>query len=129
MHFGVNHIGLFLLTNLLIPLIRTAATTSRKGATRIVNLTSAGHRLSPIRFSDYNFSIKEIPLDERPPAGLPLSVFNPEKGFSTFVAYAQSKTGNILFSVALEKRLSGGGIRSFAVHPGCKSFFTVCNKI
>ncbi|KAF4630707.1 hypothetical protein G7Y89_g7432 [Cudoniella acicularis] len=67
MHFGVNHIGLFLLTNLLLPLLSTSSENPR-----IVNLTSAGHRLSPIRFSDPNFKklTKELPEEEKPATGL-----------------------------------------------------------
>ncbi|KAH6683916.1 short-chain dehydrogenase [Halenospora varia] len=112
MHFGTNHVGLFLLTNLLLPLV------SANG--RIVNLTSQGHRLSPIRFSDYNFQklAADLPEDERPPPGLPLAIFNPEEKYSTYVAYGQSKTANILFSTSLNGKLVGRGIRSYAVHPG-----------
>jgi NAD(P)-dependent dehydrogenase (short-subunit alcohol dehydrogenase family) len=123
MHFGTNHIGLFLLTNLLLPNILLAASQSAiPGSTRIINLTSAGHRLSPIRFSDFNFLKKygELPEKEKPPTGLPKALMDPEVKYSPFVAYGQSKTGNILFSVSLIERLKDRGVLSFSVHPGCE---------
>ncbi|TVY65565.1 Short-chain dehydrogenase TIC 32-chloroplastic-like protein [Lachnellula suecica] len=105
LHFGTNHIGLFLLTNLLLKAFPKP---------RVVNLTSAGHRLSPIRFSDYNFTKKDVPEAEQPPPGLPAQFFEGGGAYSGFVAYGQSKTANILFSVSLQRR----GIASYAVHPG-----------
>ncbi|KAK0126724.1 hypothetical protein ONS95_008304 [Cadophora gregata] len=123
MHFGTNHTGLFLLTNLLLPsLIAAAASSSSKpGQTRIVNLTSAGHRLSPIRFSDCNFKrrVEDLPEEERPPPGLPGPLM-PAQGetYNPFLAYGQSKTANILFSGSLNKALGERGVRSYAVHPG-----------
>jgi NAD(P)-dependent dehydrogenase (short-subunit alcohol dehydrogenase family) len=121
LHFGTNHIGLFLLTNLLIPSLSAAAKVSEKGSTRIINLSSAGHRLSPIRFSDYNFSktLAEIPVNQRPPPGLPSAFSEPGIAYSSFVAYGQSKTANILFSVSLNGKLKTQGIVSYSVHPGC----------
>ena len=123
MHFGTNHIGLFLLTNLILDKIRNAAKESGlTGSTRIINLTSAGHRLSPIRFSDYNFDrkMKELPIEEQSPPGLPESIFNTHKAYSPFIAYGQSKTANILFSLYLSEYLKAQGIVSYSVHPGCK---------
>ncbi|KAB5527965.1 hypothetical protein GE09DRAFT_409796 [Coniochaeta sp. 2T2.1] len=64
LQFGTNHIGPFLFTNLLIPLLLKTAEKSAQGETRIVSLTSAGHRLSPVRFSDYNMEGKPIPPEE-----------------------------------------------------------------
>lgn len=133
MHFGTNHIGLFLLTNLLLPSLIASATSAAPGSkrghgeTRIVNLTSAGHRLSPVRFSDWNFkkSTDEIPVDERPPEGLPPNLM-PSSGetYNGFLAYGQSKTANVLFSGSLNRALGERGVRSYAVHPGCEfSFF------
>jgi len=121
MHFGVNHIGLFLLTNLLIPLLLTSPP-SLSQKKRIINLTSAGHRLSPIRFSDYNFEkrITDLPIEEQPPAGLPPAFTDPEKPYNPFVAYGQSKSANCLFSLSLTQKLKERGVVSFSVHPGCK---------
>ncbi|RYP84099.1 hypothetical protein DL769_001244 [Monosporascus sp. CRB-8-3] len=98
MQFSANHIGHFLLTNLLAPALFSAAATAAAGEARVVNLTSAGHRISPFRFDDYNFSGGRT--------------YNP------FTAYGQSKTANILFSVGLTARLRARGVTSTAVHPG-----------
>ncbi|KAK0649198.1 hypothetical protein B0T16DRAFT_436190 [Cercophora newfieldiana] len=119
MQFGVNHIGPFLFTNLLLPLLRNAAKTNPPGATRIVSLTSAGHRLSPIRFSDYNLKSDNVPPEEdhvKPLAG----AFGrtTEDGYNGIVAYGQSKTANILFTLYLQEHLSKQGISSYTLHPG-----------
>jgi len=87
--FASNHIGHFLLTSLLMPKIKTAGS----GA-RVVNLTSSGHKVSPVRFDDYNFS--------------------DGAAYDGWSAYGQSKTAAVLFSLALARR----GVKSFAVHPG-----------
>src|SRR5262245_17376340 len=87
--FGVNHLGHFVLVNRIAPLI--------KGGGRLINLSSAGHRYSNVDLDDPNF--------ERTP-------YNP------FVAYGRSKTANILFAVAFDRRHRERGIRAAAVHPG-----------
>ena len=123
--FGTNHIGHFLFTNLLMDQLKNAAKFSESGSTRVVNVTSAGHRLSPLRFHDYNFEGKEVPQDERPPDGLP-PMFSPTAGgYNGWLAYGQSKTANILFTVYLTQRLASAGIVSYSVHPGCKYLFKV----
>lgn len=118
--FGTNHIGPFLFTNLLLPLLQNAAKTNAPGETRIVSLSSAGHRLSPIRFSDVNFDGgKEVPPEEdhfKPLQGAFAKCT--EDGYNGIVTYAQSKTANILFTVELQKRLSGQGIAAYSLHPG-----------
>jgi NAD(P)-dependent dehydrogenase (short-subunit alcohol dehydrogenase family) len=91
MQFGTNHLGHFLLTNLLIPAVVAAA------PSRIVNLSSGGHVASDIVWDDPNY-------DERP--------------YDKFESYGQSKTANILFTVELDRRLAPKGVRSYAVHPG-----------
>ncbi|KAK7749570.1 hypothetical protein SLS53_000146 [Cytospora paraplurivora] len=88
-----NHIGHFLLTNLIMPKIMAAG----PGA-RIVNHTSTGHRLSPFHFDDPTFS--------------------EGKEYDPWAAYGQSKTANILFSVELARRLKHRHIQAYAVHPG-----------
>ncbi|KAL9113827.1 MAG: hypothetical protein Q9227_001961 [Pyrenula ochraceoflavens] len=120
LQFGTNHIGPFLLTNLLMGKLRSAATRSPTGCTRIVNLTSLGHRLSPIRFSDYNFNHSEVPDDEKH-APMSETFFVPGSAYSGFIAYGQCKTANILFSLYLKAHLAKAGIVSYAVHPGCES--------
>ena len=89
MQFGTNHLGHFVLVNSIAPLIR-------KGG-RLINLSSAGHRFSNIDLEDPNF------------------VKTP---YEPFVAYGRSKTANILFAVAFDRRHQRNGIRAAAVHPG-----------
>ena len=91
MQFGTNHLGHFLLTNLLMPLIEKAE------HPRIVNLSSRGHHIAPVDFDDPNF-------EQRP--------------YDRWVSYGQSKTANVLFAVGLEQRLADRGIHAYALHPG-----------
>ncbi len=95
MQLGTNHLGHFALTAELLPALRQAA--EGGSDVRIVNLSSRGHFRGGIDFDDPHFRTR--PYDK-------------------FAAYGQSKSANILFTVALEKRLAGAGIHSFAVHPG-----------
>jgi NAD(P)-dependent dehydrogenase (short-subunit alcohol dehydrogenase family) len=91
LQFGTNHIGHFLLTCLLAPALL------RDSPARIVNLSSGGHLASDIVWDDPNF----------------------ERGaYDPFIAYGQSKTANILFTVELERRLSARRVHAYAVHPG-----------
>jgi NAD(P)-dependent dehydrogenase (short-subunit alcohol dehydrogenase family) len=87
--FGTNHLGHFVLINRIAPLLR-------KGS-RLINLSSAGHRFSNVDLGDPNF--------ERTP-------------YEPFAAYGRSKTANILFAVAFDRRHRGRGVRAAAVHPG-----------
>lgn len=119
LQFGTNHIGPFLFTNLLLPLLLKAAETSTPGSTRIVNLSSAGHRLSPIRFSDYNLEGNPIPPEEDHFKPLNKAFARTtEDGYNGIVAYAQSKTANILFTLYLQEHLRSHGISSYSLHPG-----------
>jgi NAD(P)-dependent dehydrogenase (short-subunit alcohol dehydrogenase family) len=87
--FGTNHLGHFVLVNRIASLIRTGG--------RLINLSSLGHRYSNVNLNDPNF--------ERTP-------------YEPFVAYGRSKTANILFAVAFDKRHRAHGVRAAAVHPG-----------
>lgn len=120
MQFGVNHVGTFLLTKLLFPLLKAAAAKqSSPGATRIVNLSSHGHMLSPIRFHDYNMENKEIPPEERPVSSMPPAFAKAsEDGYLSTIAYSQSKTANILFTLYLQQNAAGSGVMSYSLHPG-----------
>ena len=89
MQFGTNHLGHFVLVNRIASLIRSGG--------RLINLSSAGHRYSNVDLQDPNF--------EHTP-------------YEPFVAYGRSKTANILFAVAFDKRHRGRGVRAAAVHPG-----------
>ncbi|KAI2464275.1 retinol dehydrogenase 13 [Annulohypoxylon bovei var. microspora] len=119
MQFGANHVGPFLFTNLLLPLLEKAAKQSPTGATRVINLSSHGHQLSTIRFHDYNIENKEVPPEEKPFSPLPPAFSRvQDDGYMPTVAYAQSKTANILFTLYLQDHLQKKGIMSYAVHPG-----------
>jgi NAD(P)-dependent dehydrogenase (short-subunit alcohol dehydrogenase family) len=86
---GTNHLGHFVLVNRIASLIRTGG--------RLINVSSAGHRYANVDLDDPNF--------ER-------TLYDP------MVAYGRSKTANILFAVAFDKRHRDGGVRAAAVHPG-----------
>lgn len=118
--FGANHIGHFLLTTLLQSQLLKAAKSNPAGATRVVNLTSLGHYLSPVRFSDYNLQKSEVPEDEKHKPLPPTFAKSEEDGYNGFIAYGQGKTANILFSLGINERWVKSGISSYAVHPGCK---------
>ncbi|KAK3293718.1 uncharacterized protein B0H64DRAFT_405324 [Chaetomium fimeti] len=96
MQFSVNHIGHFLLTNLLAPALLAGAE-SPHGA-RVVNLTSAGYQISPVRYDDPGFS-----------GG---------KAYDPWSGYGQGKTAQILFANGLTDRLQRRGVVAFACHPG-----------
>lgn len=100
--------------------LKSAAQKSIDGATRIINVSSLGHMYSPIRFSDYNFTHnKPVPAEESPNwERLTWRGATETLGYQPMVAYGQSKTANILFSVSLNQRLQRQGIYSFALHPG-----------
>jgi len=87
--FGTNHLGHFVLVNRIALLLR-------KGS-RLINLSSAGHRFSNVDLADPNF--------ERTP-------------YEPFAAYGRSKTANILLAVAFDRRHRSRGVRAAAVHPG-----------
>jgi NAD(P)-dependent dehydrogenase (short-subunit alcohol dehydrogenase family) len=87
--FGTNHLGHFTLVNRIAPLLRSGS--------RLINLSSAGHRFSNVDLEDPNF--------ERAP-------------YDPWAAYGRSKTANILFAVEFDRRHRERGVRAAAVHPG-----------
>ncbi|MGI9601827.1 MAG: SDR family NAD(P)-dependent oxidoreductase [Acidimicrobiales bacterium] len=91
LQLATNHLGHFTLTNRLTPLLVAAA------PSRVVNLSSAGHRASDIVWDDPHFS-------ERP--------------YDKWAAYGQAKTANVLHVVGLQARLGPRGVDAFAVMPG-----------
>ena len=91
MQFGTNHVGHFLMTCLLVPALR-AGTPSR-----VVSVSSRGHHLAPVSFDDLHFA-------RRP--------------YDKWQSYGQAKTANVLFAVALERRLGAHGVHVNALHPG-----------
>lgn len=118
LQFGTNHIGHFLFTHSLVDRLKVAGQRN-PGLARVINVTSQGHRLSPIRFHDYNIEGKPVPPEEQPPPGI-AAVYGKAGEYNGWIAYGQSKTANILFSISLTQKLQSKGIVSYAVHPGCK---------
>ncbi|KAM0127047.1 hypothetical protein ACHAPC_009972 [Botrytis cinerea] len=95
LQFGCNHIGHFLLTNLVLEKLLKAG---RGGRARIINVSSTGYELGGVQFDDWNF--------------------NEGEDYDPWQAYAQSKTANVLFSGTLAARLKGKNVQSFALQPG-----------
>lgn len=120
MQFATNHIGPFLFVNLIMPKVLEAAARNAPGTTRIINLTSSGHGISPVRFSDWNFEGKPLAKDERVPDYYLkiLGITPPIPTYHSFIAYGQSKSADILFSLSLRQKLQAKGVLSVAVHPG-----------
>ncbi|CAC9890123.1 unnamed protein product [Aureobasidium pullulans] len=118
--FGVGHVGHFLFTTLLMPLFEISAKSNKAGATRIINVSSEGHRIGPVRFHDYNFEGKQVPEEEQP--STKQARLKDGHNYSVWVAYGQTKSANILFSLALNDRFGNKGIRSYACHPGDREF-------
>jgi len=87
--FGTNHLGHFVLVNRIASLVRDGG--------RLINLSSSGHRYANVDLEDPNFE---------------------RTSYEPFVAYGRSKTANILFAVAFDKRHRDRGVRAAAVHPG-----------
>jgi len=87
--FGTNHLGHFVFVNRIASLM--------KPGSRLVNLSSSGHRFSDVDLEDPNFE---------------------RTTYSEFGAYGRSKTANILFAVEFDRRHKARGVRATAVHPG-----------
>lgn len=92
--FGVNHVGTWLLTQDLLPLLKKSA------PSRIVVLSSKLHYRGRMDWEDLQFERRK---------------------YSTAAAYSQSKLANVLFTKALARRLDGAGVMVNAVHPGVVS--------
>ncbi|MDI2035441.1 SDR family NAD(P)-dependent oxidoreductase [Paenarthrobacter nitroguajacolicus] len=88
--FATNHLGHYTLVNTLWPALKAS------GNARVVSLSSTGHKISSIRFDDFNFNA----------------------GYDKWQAYGQAKTANALFAVELDHLGRDSGVRAFAVHPG-----------
>ena len=91
LQFATNHLGHFLLSALLAPALVSGA------PSRVVNLSSGGHRFGGVDFDD--------PQYER-------------RDYDKWQAYGQAKSANVLFTIELDRRFRDRGVRSFAVHPG-----------
>ena len=91
-HFGVNHLGPYLFTELLLPRLRESA------PARVVIVASRAHT-----------RVRDVGLD---------AVRRPTPSMTGFRQYAQSKLANVLWARELGARLSGSGVTTYAVHPG-----------
>jgi NAD(P)-dependent dehydrogenase (short-subunit alcohol dehydrogenase family) len=88
--FAVNHLAYFLLTNLLLDVIKISA------PARIINVASIAHMAGAINFDDLQC----------------------ERSYSGMAAYRQSKLANILFTYEMARRLEGSGVTVNCLHPG-----------
>jgi len=88
--FAVNHLGYFLLTNLLLDVLKASA------PARVVSVSSGAHAMSTIAFDD----------------------LMGERKYSMWRAYGQSKLANVLFTAELARRLEGTGVTANCLHPG-----------
>ena len=91
-HLGINHLGHFALTGLLLELLSAAP------APRVVTLSSGMHRVGTIKFDD----------------------LQRERGYNNWLAYGQSKLANLMFCFELQRRATAAGspLLSYAAHPG-----------
>jgi len=89
--FALNHMGYFLLTDLLRERLTASA------PARVVSVASRAHQQA---------------------SGLDLDDLNLEREFSGWIAYCRSKLANILFTRALARRLQGSGVTANCLHPG-----------
>ena len=102
MSFGVNYLGAFLLTMLLLPLLE------KSGQGRVVMTTSVAHGWGDVRLNDLNYT----------------------RGYNRFAAYGHSKLCCLLFTRALGEKLRARGSRVTvnAVHPGIVATDIVVNR-
>ncbi|WP_395834662.1 SDR family oxidoreductase [Cystobacter fuscus] len=100
--FATNHLAHFLLTHLLLDLLKAS------GASRVVNVSSEGHRLGSLGY-----------LDD----------LQGERRFNGILAYDNSKLANVLFTRALARRLAGKKVTTNSLHPGVvRSSFGLNNQ-
>jgi len=90
--FGVNHLGHFLLTQLLLDKLRASA------PARVVNVSSHSH-----------YRARGIDFE---------AVRRPTRHYTAMPEYSVSKLANVLFTAELARRLQGTGVTTYALHPG-----------
>lgn len=91
MTFALNHLANFLLSNLLLDMLKASA------PARIVNVSSRAHRMAELDFNDLQTA---------------------HYGYGGYKAYGRSKLANIMFTYELARRLEGTGVTANALHPG-----------
>ncbi|TDZ37872.1 Retinol dehydrogenase 12 [Colletotrichum spinosum] len=94
--FGTNHLGHFLLFHLLKPALLASSTPEFNS--RLISVSSTGHRSGRIQFEDFNF--------------------DSEVEYAPWAAYGQSKLANIHFANEIDRRYAHKGLRAFSLHPG-----------
>ncbi|MCY4147719.1 MAG: SDR family oxidoreductase [Chloroflexi bacterium] len=97
MTFALNHFSYYLLSNLLLDMLKTTA--ADQGEARVVNVSSSAHSAAG-------------------PAGLQVDALNDPDQFRAFRAYGGSKLANLLFTYELDRRLTDTRVTVNAVHPG-----------
>ena len=90
MTFALNHLSYFLLTNLLLDLLKSSS------PSRIVNVSSDSHHNALLDFEDLQI----------------------QKGYRGYKAYGRSKLANLLFTYEMARRLDGTGVTVNGLHPG-----------
>ncbi|RZS97175.1 SDR family NAD(P)-dependent oxidoreductase [Cecembia calidifontis] len=88
---SANHLGHFLLTNKLMPILLKARNP------KVINVSSEAHKAAKVNFEDLNYT---------------------HNTYSAFTAYANVKLFNILFTKSLVEKFGKNGLRSYALHPG-----------
>jgi NAD(P)-dependent dehydrogenase (short-subunit alcohol dehydrogenase family) len=96
-NFSGNHLGPFLLTRRILPLMRRAARSAAPGSVRIINTSSDASEMIP---------------------GLDWNDLQSMQQFNAGRSYCRAKLANVLFARALSRRLAEEGIIAHAVHPG-----------
>ncbi|KAJ7750814.1 NAD-P-binding protein [Mycena metata] len=99
LQFGVNVLGHFYLTKLLLPLLISTAKSSAEGKARIVTVSSGAHHMSNLTFSTF----KDGPVRQKA---------------NEWVLYGQSKYGAVVLAKELARRYGGEGIVSLGMNPG-----------
>ena len=94
--FGTNHIAHFLLFQLLKPTLLNSSTKAFQS--RVICVSSFGHREGPVRFDDYNFDKPSL--------------------YKGWAAYGQAKTANIYMANEIERRYNSQGLHGITLHPG-----------
>ncbi|KAL9036767.1 MAG: hypothetical protein Q9180_004105 [Flavoplaca navasiana] len=93
--FGTNHLAHFLLFELLKPTLLASSTPDFNS--RVINLSSSGHRAGPVQIGNYNFD---------------------NGRYNAWAAYGSSKTANIYMANEIERRYGGQGLHGLSVMPG-----------
>jgi len=88
--FGINHLGHFLLTNLLLDRLKQGT------PSRVVCVSSDAYKMGKMTWDD----------------------LQSEKSYGKWKAYGRSKLANMLFAKELNRRLQGTGVTAYSVHPG-----------